>query len=583
MKWHPKILREARCLLAFAAFGIPLASCTGTIGDIGNTPGGAGSEVTGRPGDVPGDPASIAGAPCENPDLRGSSRESLRRLTKLELVNTLRDLVGTALVDKFSSSIDAIPDEADIHTDKDLVPLHSQAFFNGYFELANSIASGVAASADDRTRLGGACFARDPVPSDCAESFVRTFGGRVYRRPLTQTEVSKVVASMSRLTGAPSDPVYGLVFQLLQAPEAVFHVESGVADTPVRIRLTDYEVASRISYGVTGSTPDAELVTAAAAGQLNTLEQVAAHVKRLITTPQAESRFDAFFGGWLNAAEIPRPALAVGTWAGMNVEGLDTEMRDELRDFIGHTVWKQQGKFKELMTDSSVFPRSTRLASIYGVSPVSEGAPPVRSATHSGVVLRAGMLVTGKPRTNIIHRGVFVLRGLLCETIQPPPSAADAAKEAVKDVNPDLIPNYEYVGIQTAPAACKGCHGKINQIGMAFEAFDQLGRPRTTESVLDDSGKVVAEYPLAQGPFTFELESAGTYQDAKEVAQAISESAAAKACMAANLQLHVLRRTVGTSDCGATDSFNALSAGDTVLEAMVRAVANEDIFWRRPQ
>jgi hypothetical protein len=129
------------------------------------------------------------------------------------------------------------------------------------------------------------------------------------------------------------------------------------------------------------------------------------------------------------------------------------------------------------------------------------------------------------------------------------------------------------------------CHQKINPVGFVFESFDQLGRARSIEAALDESGMVVAEHALPAGPFQLPLDVTAPIPlpDAAALSQLVAESDNARACLAANLILHVERRQLEASDCGGPDVFDQLKAGQSLLDAISTSVANDDVFWRRPQ
>jgi hypothetical protein len=562
------------------------SSCAGQIGetshggpgsDVGSASSGSSSGAEGT--STPEHPA------CEQPTLRGSARESLRRLTKPELVSTLRDLLGADLLMKASDNIDLIPEEQSLRSEKNLEPLHSEAFFDAYSDLSDQLAGLVAGSPTDRARLGGSCFAQDPVAQTCLQAFVRDFGRKVYRRPLTSDEQARLVASAAKFAG--QDVVYGLMFQLLQAPESIYHIESGTADTPTRIHLTSHEIASRISYETIGTMPDQTLASAADAGQLDTLDQVASQVKRLLVTPAARAKFRTFFEDWLQMGDIARPSMAVGVWANIALDGLDTELRDEMHDFIDFVVWTKNAAFDSFMTEPSAFPKSTRLSSIYEATGMSQGGQPVSTPFHPGIITRAGLIGTNSIRTPIIHRAVFLRRQILCDDIPPPPPSATAQKDAVvKTIDPTTLANYQFVTQVTSSGTCTACHSQINPMGFAFETFDQLGRRRTSESVLDDSGKVVATYPLPPANYHIEIEDSlpSDFTNVGDVVSTLAKSQKARACMAKNLVLHLERRSPDIqSDCAVADGFEALASNDTMLDAIAKTIASEDIFWRKPQ
>jgi hypothetical protein len=572
-----------------AALTFALLLATSCAGEIGETSRGSGSSNVGAASSGSSSGAGIASTPehptCEQPSLRGSARESLRRLTKPELVSTLRDLVGADLMTKAGDNVDLIPEEQSLRSEKNLEPLHSEAFFDAYSDLSDQLAGLIAGSSADRTRLGGACFAQDPVAPSCLQTFIRDFGRKVYRRPLTADEQSRLVASAAKFSG--QDVVYGLVFQLLQAPESIYHVESGTTDAPTRVHLTPYEIASRISYETTGTMPDPALADAADAGQLETLDQVASHVNRLLATPAARTKFRTFFEDWLQMGDIARPSMAVGVWAKIALDGLDTELREEMHDFIDYVVWTKNGAFDAFMTEPSAFPKSARLSSIYEATGLSQDGQPVSTPLHPGLITRAGLIGTNSIRTPIIRRAVFLRRQILCDDIPPPPPSATAQKDAVvKTIDPTSLANYQFVTQVTSNGTCNACHSQINPMGFAFETFDQLGRLRSSESVLDETGNVVATYPLPPANYHIEIEDSlpSDFTSVGQVVSALGKSEKARACMAKNLVLHLERRAPDLqTDCAIADGFQALASNDTVLDAIAKSIASEDIFWRRPQ
>jgi hypothetical protein len=226
------------------------------------------------------------------------------------------------------------------------------------------------------------------------------------------------------------------------------------------------------------------------------------------------------------------------------------------------------------------------MASVYGVSPVALGQPPAQSASHPGLPLRAGMIATSSIRTSIIRRGVFVLRRLLCDSIETPPTdIINARQDQVKGIDPVTLPNHELVQLETNAPGCMACHQKINPVGFVFESFDQLGRPRSIEAALDESGQVVAQHALPVGPFPLPLDLSAPIplENAAALSQLVAESDSARACLASNLILHVERRELEASDCAGSDAFARLESDASVLDAIAASVANDDIFWRRPQ
>src|SRR5262249_29718262 len=130
----------------------------------------------------------------------------------------------------------------------------------------------------------------------CAQSIIRDFGRKAYRRPLTDDETQSYIASFNDSGGGFSG-LKRVFVRLLLNPALTYHVELGQSTSAdSRIRLTDYEIASRISYATTGSMPDDALFQAAGRGELQSLDNVRAHVTRLMAADsRARAQVDDFF------------------------------------------------------------------------------------------------------------------------------------------------------------------------------------------------------------------------------------------------------------------------------------------------
>src|SRR5581483_7770666 len=113
--------------------------------------------------------------------------------------------------------------------------------------IASRVADLVAADLSLRDRLFGACSGSSPIADSCAQSFIAAFGARVYRRPLSTAESMSLFADFHATGGLGG--LQAVLMRLLMAPPLVFHVELGASVQGARVRLSDYEVASRISYG----------------------------------------------------------------------------------------------------------------------------------------------------------------------------------------------------------------------------------------------------------------------------------------------------------------------------------------------
>ena len=353
-----------------------------------------------------------------------------------------------------------------------------------------------------------------------------------------------------------------------------------------RTVLDDYEIASRISFSVTGSTPDAALLTAAGALQLRTVAGVRTQVERLLGTAGARSRLDAITDAWLVTGAIPDPSPILANAAGISGTGLKDEARRELGDYVNYMILDQEADVKTFMSAKVGFPRTARMAAIYE-SGIAQGNTPVPlTKGHGGLLLRASVLLSGQVASSPILRGVYVRKRLLCDTLASP----DFATVTQRTQELGIIDRTKYNGRQvaeiiTAPVACAACHTAINPLGFVLEAFDPLGRARQTETVYNNNGQVIATHNLDLSVVDAFIEANGkkAVNNAQDLLQGIAESSKVRSCISERFYSHARLRSVSnsTDGCALSEVEVALAQGKSVKEALILSIANEDIFWRK--
>jgi hypothetical protein len=448
----------------------------------------------------------------------GSS--SLRRLTKFEYVNTVTALLqgddaGTAAIlpdDDFAGAFDTnsgVLEVSDRHIEK-------------YVLAADAVAAAALVKIDrlapcDQNAAGGA--------EGCARVVAKNFGRRVFRRPITDDEVSRLVTIYrAGATGATHvEGLRWLLKEMFQSPYFLYHVQLGVQipGEPRLVRLSHHELASRLSYFLWASLPDDALFAAADQGLLGTADQVARQARQMLADPRARQGVGHFFDQWLDASAIAgtRGVKVPGVYNGF--DALRPDLRTELATFVERTFF-DSGKFETLLTAPYSFVNA-RLAALYGVAaPTQPGFTRVELDPRQ----RAGILTQGAflaahahpDQSSPVLRGNFVRERLLCgQALQPPPGVA---------ANPPMVdPNQsarQQIETLTSGATCQTCHQLFNPIGFALENFDAVGRWRTSDGgkPVNASGQIV-EFPTSAGPFNGPV----------ELAQKLAQSPDARSCV----------------------------------------------------
>jgi len=365
-----------------------------------------------------------------------------------------------------------------------------------YESAAYAIASQVVAS-DMRGRLGD-CTPSATADRDCAEQLLAPVGRRLWRRPLTGDEIAVLLDIFDQSATALGDFYAGLEFAmaaLLQSPNFLFRVEVGEPDPgdPSRLRYTNYEMASRLSFLLWNTTPDDELLDAAERGELTTDEGLRANVGRLLQSDRARVGVRQLFSDMYGLYELDSLSKDPTLFTHMGPD-VGPAAREETLRVVEDLVFDQQGDFRDLFTTRKTFV-NRKLASIYSVrAPTREGFGELvwdRDEPRAGILTHLSMLAlhSHPVASSATLRGAFVRTQLMCDTIPPPPVDVNTALPEPTTDAPTL---RERVQIHLTDPSCRGCHSLMDPIGLALENYDALGQYRTTENgaLIDPSGDI---------------------------------------------------------------------------------------------
>ena len=516
---------------------------------------------------------------CMNPLERGKSNKSFLRLSKLEVENVLNDLFGSALVSQVSQELKQFP------TDVNEKPSHflevlTSSHFDAMLKISEKL-SGIAANDSGFVNRYSSCTNLNTT--NCLREFLTNFMPRSLRNSIPSTEVDSLVSTYNNDSTVDAQVA---IMSILLRPEFLMHTEMGF-ENGTRLRLNDYEVASRISFQVIGSIPDDTLWKAAQNGQLKTLEQVRGHVRRLLTSQRGRDKVTRLFKTWMSVEGTPTVAATPGHINGIDLDSYYSSAIQDFEQFVEYVVFDKAGKFEDLFLDKSVFPQDQDLASVYGSSIWNSGEPQLGTNGHQGILLRPATLVGGENSTPIILRGVQVRTEILCDYIPVP--NADVINARDDNIHPDEIdpllnPHRDIVKNMTKSQSCMGCHSQINPLGFALEDFDSLGRRQQMEHVYDMNEAQVASFPVSSFALNPRIEQDGPQelQNAMDLNTHIAQSKKVRSCFAEKLTEHIYKRSIASEDnCALSEKESTLLNKDlNILDVLTINVANEDIFWR---
>ena len=545
------------------AAGLSVAGCTGKIlepsaeesdstgssgpGSEGPGNGGPGNGGPGNEGpgaDVP--PGRSFAFTCSaGPETPPST--ATRRLTRDQLVASVRALLDArlgALADsawvEISVALDRIPRDI-VSTEEDFTRMSQavgQSHVDAWFAVGRAVAGAVTANADRRRAFIGSC-AEAPNRA-CVEAFVRSFGRKVFRRPVTTAELQFFVDTVYE-DASGVDAWSNTITALLASPPFLYAFEIGTtenAQDEVR-RLTPYELAARLALHFWRTGPDDALLDAAESGRLSDPESYRAEVRRVFEDPRTRATLDAFVVDWLDLHRVPDPSQSLDradfiALAGENppYATLRAEAIQEVLDLVRHHVWSEPSSFADLMTSTLGFARTPRLAALYGLDePWQEGDVPLTLGTgRPGPLTRVALLLNDQATTRPIIKGVRVRNRFLCDDLRLPANMDDIRME-VPDRSESLRQKIETLTEQPG-STCQGCHSSINAAGFALEGFDPIGRARQQETRYDDSGELEVTHPIdSEGEVNVDGRSVPV-QGAGDLARWLSESDQARACFA---------------------------------------------------
>jgi hypothetical protein len=414
----------------------------------------------------------------------------------------------------------------------------------------------------------------DPLDLDeeaCRDQLVERALLRAYRRPPTSeelVEMQDVFVVGQGLGGDFASGARALFEVVLQGPDFLYLIEQGEGDAQDgAVALTPYETAARLSYFLTGSPADAELLGAAEARALDE-SALEAQARRLLGTPanrRVSRRFyEQLFG--LESLQYPPDLTSQHPTYTPQIAALSLT---ETGLFVEDVTFDGAGTFEALLTEPATWVNGP-LATFYGIPGVTGDAfqkvqlDPTRRA---GILTQSAFLTSTSVggSTRPVMRGLPVLRKVLCIEPPPPPSTVDVV-EPPPPIPEPATTRQRYEAFITG-AACLECHRDIDPIGFAFESYDAVGLWRDTENGLpiDASGTLIKTD--AQGPFA----------NAIDLLQRIAASEDAHACFVGNWLSYAYGRKEAPEDaCARQDLETAFRDSGGNIQELVVALAKTD-------
>lgn len=518
-----------------------------------------------------------------------------RLLTRLQYQNTVHDLFDGKIAGEWVR---------DFPAENEVLGYRTNAQFHRAtpWLVEAQLVSSEAVAANVTARLAEILPCSQVVGSDaaaawsCGHEFIDTYVTRGFRRPLLEEERA-VFVDLFDVAFQTAGFTYGIelvVETLLQSPQFLYRWERNTtfpvphdamnAGADQVYALDDFELATRLSYLLWNTLPDAQLWESARAGVLRDPTVLRLHAERMLDSPRAQTTVSDFTEQWLGLAALGSAVRRVGSQVGndgapepvVNTQ-YSSAWQQSIKAFVADVI-ANDGSFGELFRSSRVFVNQ-ELWNLYPLGAEFAGAPGTFVAIDYPAEVRSGLLTQPALMALLSHadqsapilRGVFVREVLLCD---PPPQPPPTVNPTPPELDPAATTRERFAQ-HTASASCAACHKLIDPIGLALENYDELGRFRSQENglALDVSGEIVhAVDESLNGPFV----------GAGELSERLAQSSHVQACFITHWYRYGMGRVEQDVDlCSIRQVYDHFVESDGSVKSVILGLVASDAFRYR--
>ena len=491
----------------------------------------------------------------------------VRRLTVPEYIETVRSLTG---VDIAKEARETLP--PDIRADG-----FSNTAYNLTVDLkhieAYSRLAGIIVGKMNVRQFAKRFSKKRGFTDDVMRDLVAKMGKWLLRAPLEEHEVAAfrgISTTVAAAGGTFEEALSLLVEAMLQSPRFLYRVENERGDGTAW-PVSEYELASRMSYIIWGAPPDTQLLEAAENGQLFEDDSLEAQLRRMLDDPRAAKRSAEFVHEWLNLGRLANMKPNPEKFPQWNAD-LANDMRAETIAFFDDVVWKQNRPLADLLNAKLTY-ATPRLARHYGL-PVQRGGLArydLKSVPERGGLLTQGSVLTiGGDEASMVTRGLFVLRDLLRSGVKDPPPS----------VNTEPVPSKagltqrNIARKRIADKTCGGCHIKFEPLAFGLEKFDGIGAFHEKDehgNTLRDDGEILFPGTAKTVP----------YDSSAELMNLLAGSDRVQQCLTWKVAQFALGRPLGPADSRTLDKVHqAAQKGGGTYASLMRAIIKSDLVQK---
>lgn len=474
--------------------------------------------------------------------------QSIRLLTRNQFQRSMEDLIGLNYDITTKLPVDL---EAGSFTNNNQLNVLDSAYV-GYLSIAEELAQWSA------QRNFSGLLQCTSFNATCATQFIDNSAWKIIRRPFTSKE-REIYLNLAKGNSTEGDVKTGIQLALnalLSSPQFLYRHEIGEPATAVGnniYQLTQYELATYLSYAFSGTTPDSTLLDAAKNNQLVTPQQIEAQVSRLLDSASAQTLFEKLVHSWLHTDGILKQQKDSNLFANFNQ--VAPHMLTELSKTFSHIMLDENEKYESLYNADYTF-LNEPLANHYKVGNVSGTRFQQTVNQERGGILLSGAFLSRwshPEESNAITRAVHIRRDMLCQDIPNPPSDVSLSLKDKEGELSDFLANPTTTQRMrfhrtTEFGSCSTCHNEIiNPLGFGLEDFNAVGIKRSQ----DANGNTINATGALWSPFLqlqfFDdpnrIQASVAFNGGKELGQVLATdpqvSGLAKSCLAKQMLSYV--------------------------------------------
>ncbi len=415
---------------------------------------------------------AIALQQCGKQCSLGAKPVDAQRITKLEYNNVIRDLFG--LSGDFSAGFSAPAAGAAGFTTESSAQNLSAAIVLDFYNAASAVTTSL--------------FALTPNPlltctsgDTCAKQIITSLTTKAFRRTPTADEVTRLFNLYKSSSVSFNESMKLVVRGVLMSPQFIFRTYDLPSTAVAQLPLTDYELASRLSFFIWGSIPDAPLLAAAAGGTLQNPDILRAQVQRMLKDAKASYLSRIFGSQWVGLNNFDSIALDTTRFPLWNAS-MKSSMKNETLTFMDSIFLGNQSVMNFLTANYTYADQN--ISQIYGVAGIqsTQFTRISLDQNRAGILSQPSILAmnSSAEHTSPVRRGKWVLDRILCSAPGAPPNDVPALPSTMNgDLTDESMIRQRMAQHRLQGTSCYGCHSVMDPVGLSFENFDSMGFFRT--------------------------------------------------------------------------------------------------------